>query len=299
MSRLVELACQVLPAEQLLGNRDWLDKQPFPVISFGGETPNADVVVSSYEQAIKLVERINTNPIAALTLIQVLRLSDRLSPLQALDVESMAYATLQGGAEFMRWREQLDSLPVKAEEVGPPIRLRRVGNELYATLNRPTSRNSMTVEMRDAWVEMLSLLNHDSSITRLHLNALGDCFSSGGELREFGSRPDTGAAHWIRTVQSPARLMAEHGHKTVVRVHGACIGSGIELPAFSARIEAASNTHFVLPELKMGLIPGAGGTVSIARRIGRQRTALMVLSGRRVNSRTALEWGLIDAIVPQ
>lgn len=295
---MVEGTCKVLPADHLLGNRDWLDKQPVPVISFGGHTPNADVVVGSHEQAIKLAERINTHPIAALTLVQVLRLSDRLSAPQALDVESMAYATLQGGAEFMRWKEQQDILPVKAQALGPPIRLLRVGNELYATLNRPNSRNSMNVEMRDAWVEMLSLLNHDASITRLHLNALGNCFSSGGDLGEFGSRPDVGLAHWIRTVQSPARLMAEHGHKTVVRVHGACIGSGVELSAFAARVEAASNTHFVLPELKMGLIPGAGGTVSIARRIGRQRTALMALSGRRINSRTALEWGLIDEIVP-
>ena len=47
----------------------------------------------------------------------------------------------------------------------------------------------------------------------------------------------------------------------------------------------------------MGLIPGAGGTVSIARRIGRQRTAWMVLTGRRITARTALEWGLVDALV--
>jgi enoyl-CoA hydratase/carnithine racemase len=46
----------------------------------------------------------------------------------------------------------------------------------------------------------------------------------------------------------------------------------------------------------MGLIPGAGGTVSISRRIGRQRTAWMVLTGRRINARTALEWGLVDEL---
>jgi enoyl-CoA hydratase/carnithine racemase len=82
----------------------------------------------------------------------------------------------------------------------------------------------------------------------------------------------------------------------VVRVHGACIGSGIEFPAFASRIEATPDAWFQLPELRYGLIPGAGGCVSVSRRIGRQRSAWMVLSGARVDARTALDWGLVDAI---
>lgn len=67
--------------------------------------------------------------------------------------------------------------------------------------------------------------------------------------------------------------------------------------AFAGRVTASPNAWFQLPELAMGVIPGAGGCVSIPRRIGRQRTALMLLSGKRIDSRTALRWGLIDAIV--
>ena len=51
-----------------------------------------------------------------------------------------------------------------------------------------------------------------------------------------------------------------------------------------------------LPELSLGLIPGAGGTVSIARRVGRWRTAYLVLSGRTIDAATALRWGLVDAV---
>ena len=98
-------------------------------------------------------------------------------------------------------------------------------------------------------------------------------------------------------MHSPARLLARLGTRVSFFVHGACIGSGIELPAFAARLVAHPETFFQLPELQMGLIPGAGGTVSIARRIGRQRTAWMVLTGRRITARTALEWGLVDALV--
>ena len=80
------------------------------------------------------------------------------------------------------------------------------------------------------------------------------------------------------------------------RLHGACIGSGLEFPAFAGRVVAQDKVHFQLPELKFGLIPGAGGCVSIARRIGRQRTAWLVLSGERIRARQALDWGLVDSI---
>jgi enoyl-CoA hydratase/carnithine racemase len=81
-----------------------------------------------------------------------------------------------------------------------------------------------------------------------------------------------------------------------VHVQGACVGAGLEMAAFAARLIATPEAWFQLPELAMGLIPGAGGCVSVPRRIGRQRAALMFLSGRRINAATALRWGLIDAI---
>jgi enoyl-CoA hydratase/carnithine racemase len=59
---------------------------------------------------------------------------------------------------------------------------------------------------------------------------------------------------------------------------------------------AARNSFFQLPELRFGLIPGAGGCVSIPRRIGRHRTAYLVLSGHRIGAAKALDWGLIDAL---
>jgi enoyl-CoA hydratase/carnithine racemase len=79
-------------------------------------------------------------------------------------------------------------------------------------------------------------------------------------------------------------------------VHGACVGAGVELPAFARRVVAAPDTWFQLPEVGMGLVPGAGGTASLPRRIGRQRTAWLALTGVRLPAATALEWGLVDAI---
>jgi enoyl-CoA hydratase/carnithine racemase len=103
-------------------------------------------------------------------------------------------------------------------------------------------------------------------------------------------------AHEIRTTRSPGLLLDALGDKCVAFVHGACVGAGIELPAFCRRVEAAADTTFQLPEVSMGLIPGAGGTASIPRRIGRQRTAYLAVSGKTIDARTAHRIGLVDAM---
>ena len=68
------------------------------------------------------------------------------------------------------------------------------------------------------------------------------------------------------------------------------------MAAFCGHVVAAPDAVFGLPELGLGLTPGAGGTVSVTRRIGRWRTAYLVLSGRTIDADTALAWGLVDEI---
>ena len=80
-------------------------------------------------------------------------------------------------------------------------------------------------------------------------------------------------------------------------MHGPAVGAGGELAAFAGRLEATDSATFSLPEVSMGLMPGAGGTVSIPRRIGRQQAARMCLTGTTIDAATALDWGLVDAIV--
>ncbi|MEC8919542.1 MAG: enoyl-CoA hydratase/isomerase family protein, partial [Actinomycetota bacterium] len=75
------------------------------------------------------------------------------------------------------------------------------------------------------------------------------------------------------------------------------VGAGTELAAFAGHLEATGSATFSLPEVSMGLIPGAGGTVSVPRRIGRQRTARMCLTGTTIDAQTALAWGLVDEVV--
>jgi enoyl-CoA hydratase/carnithine racemase len=179
---------------------------------------------------------------------------------------------------------------------GPTVLIERDGDDLSLQLNRASNRNAINVEMRDALNEALQLVIADDSIRSVRLNGRGKCFSVGGDLSEFGTLPDPASAHAIRALTMPGRLLAQCADRIEVHVHGACIGSGVELPAFCKRVTAAKDTFFHMPELQFGLLPGGGGCVSIPRRIGRQRLAWWVLSGKRINAQTALAWGLVDAI---
>ena len=181
-------------------------------------------------------------------------------------------------------------------ETGPACLLERAGNRLEIRLNRPARHNAFSSALRDALCEGLGVALADPSIDEVVLLGEGDSFCSGGDLDEFGSFPDPAQAHAVRTTRSPALLIARLAGRIRSEIHGACIGAGIELPAFTDRIVACEDCFIELPEVKLGLVPGAGGTVSITRRIGRQRTAWLGLSGRRIDARTALAWGLVDEV---
>jgi len=93
-----------------------------------------------------------------------------------------------------------------------------------------------------------------------------------------------------------AALLAALAPRVHAFVHGACVGAGTELPAFAGTVHAREDAAFALPEVGMGLIPGAGGTASVPRRIGRHRAAWLAITGATLDTSTALVWGLVDEI---
>jgi enoyl-CoA hydratase/carnithine racemase len=101
----------------------------------------------------------------------------------------------------------------------------------------------------------------------------------------------------VRLARSAAVLVSAHASRITVRLHGACIGAGIEVPAGAGRVEALPDTVVALPEVGMGLVPGAGGTATVPRRVGRHRTCWLGLTGARLDAATACAWGLVDAVV--
>ena len=259
-----------------------------------------DVVLSSTHDLDAFLGGFSKTPIAALAFVQLLRSAPRASIYAGLVAESFVYSTLQAGPEFGAWLKArkkpslATGVPAAGDE--PACRFERDRHRLTITLCRPAKHNAFSRELRDALVEGLQLAQADPSIEEVVLCGEGESFCSGGDLDEFGSAPNPAEAHVIRTTRSPALLISGLAGRIRSEVHGACLGAGIELPAFTDRIFASEDAFFQLPEVAMGLIPGAGGTVSLPRRIGRQRTAWLGLSGSRIDAQTALAWGLVDEV---
>ena len=138
----------------------------------------------------------------------------------------------------------------------------RVGDELRIVLNRPRRHNAVTAALRDGLAEALTLAVVDDSITAVRLSGNGPSFCSGGDLGEFGSFPDPATAHMTRLTRSPARLAHRLADRMHVRLHGACMGAGIEVPAFAAHIIAAADSRIALPELAHRPRAGSRRTVT-------------------------------------
>ncbi|GGN40574.1 enoyl-CoA hydratase/isomerase family protein [Streptomyces fuscichromogenes] len=258
--------------------------------------PATVAVTDPAAEAEFLRARAEEQPQAALVLHQILGMSGELPVAQALDLESLAYSTLLGGAGFAQWLAARGPRPAPPSATGDPVVVRREHDVLRITLNRPERRNAHSAELRDALVAAADVAVWDQTVRQVVLDGNGPCFSSGGDLDEFGTAADLATAHLIRTRAGAALRLHALGSRLTVEIHGTCVGAGVELPAFAARVLAAPDTTVRLPELAMGLIPGAGGTVGIPRRIGRWRTLYLVLDGRAVSAERALAWGLVDRI---
>ena len=257
------------------------------------------ITVPSIDSAIaELAARLDRWPLAAAVCDDVLRSVDPAGPaLPGVVTESLAYSTLQAGPEFARWLAQRGAAAMP--DIADPVRANRDGNTLRIAFNRPLRHNAFSTDARAALLEALTVAQLDPSIDEVVLTGNGPSFCSGGDLAEFGTFSDPASAHLARTRYSPAlvldALTARLGQACRAEVHGQVLGSGLEMAAFCGRVQAAPDSVFGLPELSLGLIPGAGGTVSVTRRIGRWRTAYLVLSGRTVDTDTALAWRLVDA----
>ncbi len=286
--------------EEVQAISQWLRRLPVPVIGLKNKDKRMldalDLLADTNSEVEHLASFISQHPQASAVLAQVTRVTMSLPVMAALTVESLGYATLQGGEEFSRWLSGRHKTKVGITNTSVPVVIKRTGSELSIQLNSPGNRNALSVSMRDGLSEAFSLVAMDDSIERVVVSGAGPCFSAGGDLTEFGTTKDVAEAHRIRQLKMPAQYLAEHAGRYSFNLHGACIGAGIELPAFSGHISASRDAFFRLPEVAMGLIPGAGGCVSIPRRIGRHRTNYLAVTGMELSAEKALSWGLIDEL---
>lgn len=166
------------------------------------------------------------------------------------------------------------------------------------TLNRPEVHNALDERLRGQLAVAMSRLGADAEIGVLVVTGGGPrAFCAGMDLREFAATPVPATR---RRQQRRERVdpFAAFPKPTIAAVNGLALGAGLELMLQCDIVVAAAGASFALPEVRRGLIPGGGGTQRLARRIGQGRAMEMILTGRTITAALALEYGLVEYVVP-
>ena len=170
-------------------------------------------------------------------------------------------------------------------------------NIFTITINRPEKLNALnSLVIRELGEAVEEVYQHAAIRAAIITGSGNKAFAAGADISGFAglsreegrSLAKEGLEVFFKIENAPKPIVAA--------VNGFALGGGCEL-AMACHFRLCSDlAQFGQPELSLGLIPGAGGTVSITRRIGRWRTAYLVLSGRTIDAATALRWGLVDEI---
>lgn len=174
----------------------------------------------------------------------------------------------------------------------------REGAVARITLNRPEVLNAYNTEMRDDLYAALSTIRDDPSIHAVVLRGNGKAFSSGGDIREFGSAPSAVAAREIRLRRDVWKLLVSLQSWTIAAIHGHAAGSGLEMALLCDFRIAARGAMLSLPETGLGMIPGVVGTQTVPRLVGLGHALDIVLTGKPIDARRAERLGMIGSVVP-
>jgi 3-hydroxyacyl-CoA dehydrogenase len=174
--------------------------------------------------------------------------------------------------------------------VSPLVRFSRNGNIGVILVDNPPV-NALKNEVRAGLVEALAQVRADASIEAVVLACAGRTFIAGADISEFGKpmQPPT-------TIDVIAAIEAMP-KPVIAAMHGTPLGGGLEVALGCHYRIAASGTKLGLPEIKLGLMPGAGGTQRLPRLVGVEKALAMILTGDQVPAKEAFEYGLVDEIV--
>jgi len=175
------------------------------------------------------------------------------------------------------------------------VRIERDDPIAVVLLNRPKQLNALSDDVMEALVSALVELDRDEAVR---------CIVLGGSERVFAAGADIGMLAQTSPVEAAtsARLarwesIRQIGKPIVAAVSGYCLGGGCELAMICDVIVASESARFGQPEINLGLIPGAGGTQRLTRAVGKAVAMDVILSGRFLSAREALDFGLVSRVV--
>jgi 3-hydroxyacyl-CoA dehydrogenase len=176
--------------------------------------------------------------------------------------------------------------------INPVADLTTHGDIAVLTLNSPPV-NALSAAVRDGLKRGVETANADPAVKAIVIICAGRTFIAGADISEFGKPP-------VRPYLPEALDAIENASKPVLAaIHGTALGGGFEVALTTHYRIAVPSAKFGLPEIKLGIFPGAGGTQRLPRLIGVERTLDIVLSGNPFSASDAKEWGVIDALAEE
>jgi len=164
-------------------------------------------------------------------------------------------------------------------------------------LNRPEARNALSPEMMEGIAAELERLDPDPEVRCVVIAGSEKVFAAGADIRSMAERtlPEAlyhpAAGFWKRLAAVKTPMVAA--------VSGFALGGGCELALACDMIVASEGARFGQPEIKLGIIPGGGGTQRLARTIGKQRAMELMLTGELFGAEAAHEWGLVNVVAAE
>lgn len=176
------------------------------------------------------------------------------------------------------------------------LKLERDGHVATVFLNRPKQLNALNMALMDELVATLETLDGDDEIRAIVLTGDSRAFAAGADIMEMADADSTEMlrrdqfAKWdrIRKIKKPI----------IAAVSGFALGGGCELMMHCDMVIASETAQFGQPEIKIGVMPGAGGTQRLTRTVGKARAMEMVLTGKFIGAKQAEAWGLVNRVVP-
>jgi len=170
--------------------------------------------------------------------------------------------------------------------------LSRAGEIAVVTINSPPV-NALSADVRNGLRDGVATAAADPGVKAIVVICAGRTFIAGADIAEFG-KPPRGAT--LPELQG----VLEGGPKPIIAaIHGTSLGGGFEMALMCHYRVAVPSAKFGLPEIKLGLIPGAGGTQRLPRLIGVEKALDIILSGAPFSAQEALQWGVVDALVEE
>ncbi|KAM9863222.1 enoyl-CoA hydratase-related protein [Leucobacter sp. BZR 635] len=179
-----------------------------------------------------------------------------------------------------------------------PLLTTREGAVVTLTLNRPAAKNSLNEAVLTALATELERLQHDDSVRAVVLTGAGSVFCAGADITAFdefralpllGDRRAAGGTIWSDLARFPKPVIAA--------VEGLGLGGGCELALACDIVIAGESARFGLPEVKIGVIPGGGGTQRLVSAIGKSKAMALLLTGDFISAQRACDAGIVAEVV--